>query len=200
MGTRHLIAVQTGGVYKVAQYGQWDGYPQGQGTDVLAFCRDAAKLAALREKAPATTWLTAADYPRIDATPNWPKVYPWLSRDAGADVLGHVADQPAGLGLKNSIDFAADSVMCEWAYVVDLDANVLEAFRGFNRTPVPPSARFAEIERAAGGSADYGHVKLVGRWPLDALPTDDAFVEACEREGDEATNFGAQMAALLRNV
>lgn len=28
MGTRHLTAVVIDGDYKVAQYGQWDGYPE----------------------------------------------------------------------------------------------------------------------------------------------------------------------------
>ena len=52
MGTRHLIAVQLDGEYKIAQYGQWDGYPEGKGIDVLHFLRnrmDEEKLkAALR--------------------------------------------------------------------------------------------------------------------------------------------------------
>lgn len=37
MGTRHLIEVVVDGQIKVAQYGQWDGYPSGQGVDVLKF-------------------------------------------------------------------------------------------------------------------------------------------------------------------
>ena len=40
MGTRHLIAVQLDGEYKIAQYGQWDGYPDGKGIDVLHFLTD----------------------------------------------------------------------------------------------------------------------------------------------------------------
>jgi hypothetical protein len=43
MGTRHLIAAKIDGVYKLAQYGQWDGYPDGQGVAVLDF------LAAFKE-------------------------------------------------------------------------------------------------------------------------------------------------------
>ena len=40
MGTRHLIGVITGGRYKVAQYGQWDGYIKGgQGEAVLEFLK-----------------------------------------------------------------------------------------------------------------------------------------------------------------
>lgn len=37
MGTRNLTAVYLDGQYKVAQYGQWDGYPEGQGITVLTF-------------------------------------------------------------------------------------------------------------------------------------------------------------------
>lgn len=40
MRTRHLIAVQLDGEYKIAQYGQWDGYPEGKGVDVLHFLRN----------------------------------------------------------------------------------------------------------------------------------------------------------------
>lgn len=39
MGTRGLTAVMLGGEYKIAQYGQWDHYPSGQGVTALEFCR-----------------------------------------------------------------------------------------------------------------------------------------------------------------
>jgi len=35
MGTRHLVAVFKDGHYHVAQYGQWDGYPEGCGLMIL---------------------------------------------------------------------------------------------------------------------------------------------------------------------
>lgn len=40
MGTRHLICVSHNDQCKVAQYGQWDGYPAGQGVNILAFLRE----------------------------------------------------------------------------------------------------------------------------------------------------------------
>lgn len=40
MGTRNLTMVMVDGVYKVAQYGQWDGYPSGQGITVFIFSRN----------------------------------------------------------------------------------------------------------------------------------------------------------------
>lgn len=38
MGTRNLTMVQFNNEIKVAQYGQWDGEPDGQGATVLEFC------------------------------------------------------------------------------------------------------------------------------------------------------------------
>jgi hypothetical protein len=48
MGTRHLILVYYKGKYYIAQYGQWDGYPDGQGVVVLTFARDPSNLAKLQ--------------------------------------------------------------------------------------------------------------------------------------------------------
>lgn len=39
MGTRHLIAVCIDGKYPIAQYGQFDGYPEGAGVDILNILR-----------------------------------------------------------------------------------------------------------------------------------------------------------------
>ena len=48
MGTRNLTAVYIDGEYKVAQYGQWDGYPEGQGMTALTFLRDKMDTNSLR--------------------------------------------------------------------------------------------------------------------------------------------------------
>lgn len=37
MGTRHLICIFYKGKWVVAQYGQWDGYPEGQGFKLFRF-------------------------------------------------------------------------------------------------------------------------------------------------------------------
>ena len=48
MGTRHLILVYYKGKYHIAQYGQWDGHPRGQGVTVLGFVRSPENLSKLR--------------------------------------------------------------------------------------------------------------------------------------------------------
>lgn len=185
MGTRHLVAVQVDGEYKIAQYGQWDGYPEGQGATVLAFLRN-ADLDQFREKCRATRWITHEELEdrwgdvgakrggpvTLDIADRFRELYPELSRDTGAKVLRIVHDQPPGVKLKNDIDFAKDSLFCEFAYVIDLDANTFEAYRGFNKQPVEKGRFTGPVEDG------YGPVTLFGVWPLDALPKNQELLDA----------------------
>lgn len=51
MGTRNLtMVIDNQGTLKVAQYGQWDGYPSGQGAVVLAFAKNKDKMHRLEQE------------------------------------------------------------------------------------------------------------------------------------------------------
>ena len=133
MGTRNLTAVMLDGEYKIAQYGQWDGYPSGQGATALRFITN-VDLDAFKEKVRACRFCTQDDYDRVNLDKNWKRNYPELSRDAGAEVLQMVMD--GATLLKNTIGFAGDSLMCEYAYVIDLDKGTFEFFEGWNSEPI----------------------------------------------------------------
>jgi hypothetical protein len=47
MGTRNLIYVYHRGRFVIADYTQWDGYPEGQGERILQFLRLLANLTRL---------------------------------------------------------------------------------------------------------------------------------------------------------
>ena len=47
MGTRNTIRVYLNDELKISQYGQWDGYPSGQGRDLLYFCASPYNMEAL---------------------------------------------------------------------------------------------------------------------------------------------------------
>lgn len=160
MGTRHLVAVVLDGEYKVAQYGQWDGYLGGQGQTVVDFVREKMDLdrfkTAVREcrfvdeQEYEQLWVDAGADPAsgfvsMDVSKKFGEKNPQLSRDAGAGVLSMIQDQGARL-LKNSIAFAGESLFCEYAYVLDLDAERLEIFKGFNTEPLDSSERFHGFE------------------------------------------------------
>ena len=197
MGTRNLTIVHKNGEYKVAQYGQWDGYPSGQGIGVLGFL-SSGKLESLRKNAMKCSFITdeeykdlVKDYTNADADKFFGK-YPQFSRDTGSNILNLVADADDGLKLRDDYSFAADSLFCEWAYVIDLDKNIFQIYKEFNQTPLEASERFFGMvcERYANRkSSDVYHpVKLKKVFSLLDLPTIEEFLEELEPpcEGDES--------------
>ena len=190
MGTRHLIAVQKDGEYKVAQYGQWDGYLDGQGQKILDFFSD-VDLHEFRTKvdncffgtqdqideayAPYTNgdgWMTMEQSNAFKKSE-----FAHLSRDTGADILDVILKSNGPLMLIDQIDFAKDSLFCEYAYVIDLDKDILEIYQGFNKEPLPENARFT-----GDGRDGYFPVKLVASYQLENLPEnfDELLVEEDE--------------------
>ena len=149
MGTRHLIAVQLDGEYKIAQYGQWDGYPEGQGMTTLHFLRsmDEDKFkSALRNSSFISDDELMALWKQYGADDDgmvslsdadrMKKDHPEYSRDTSADILQMVQEHPEGMKLHNQIGFAANGLFCEWAWVIDLDKRTFEGYRGFGSNPL----------------------------------------------------------------
>jgi hypothetical protein len=180
MGTRHLIAVQKNNEYKVAQYGQWDGYLSGQGDSILKFFHE-NDLETFRSKvdncyfgsqqqidevyAPYTDgngWMTMEQSAAFKLSE-----FSHLSRDTGADILDIIMKSDGPLMQVDNIEFAKDSLFCEYAYVIDLDKDILEVYQGFNNDPLPEGARFTG---SSDSGRDYQAVKLVASFPLGNLP------------------------------
>jgi hypothetical protein len=75
--------------------------------------------------------------------------------------------------LKDDSEFAAESLMCEWAYVVDLDNTTFEVYKGFNKTKLTEQDRFY-----MDGIVDeqgYYPVKLLAKYELEYLPSIEEF-------------------------
>lgn len=181
MGTRHLVCVTLDGEFKVAQYGQWDGYPEGQGVGVLAFAREIATtpsaLEAFKAKVRA---LRVADKSELDMS--W-RQRPEFSRDTGSKILQLVASGAAPSVFLQP-EFGADSLFCEWAYNLDLDANAMEVFKGFQKS-AHTEGRFSVMKPDRDNG--YFPVRLVATFKLDSLPSAEDFVAAF-REKEEATS------------
>lgn len=193
MGTRHLTCVVQNGDFKVAQYGQWDGYPEGQGFTVLSFLRGQVAadptLAAFRQAVADSHWVTPEEQAEIDkAFPDewmtmgeaasFREAYPSLTRDTGAGVLALLPCL-----LNDNRAFAADGLFCEWVWLIDLDANVLEAYDGFHKRGEAIEGRFKDME--VGEDSEYLPVSLRASWPLDQLPDEATFLAAFEDEDEE---------------
>lgn len=188
MGTRNLTAVYVDGEYKIAQYGQWDGYPEGQGLTALGFARDGMNEKLFREMLNEVRFLSAEEanaiYHKYGGSDHdielskydvLKRENPGLSRDLGAKILYEVQAGRAKY-LYNNIVFAADGLWCEWAYVIDLDKRTFEVFSGCSQAKLKPGERFYEFHDKEDG--DYGGIHLVNAWNLDALPSDQDFLWA----------------------
>lgn len=196
MGTRHLICVVLDSKYRIAQYGQWDGYPEGQGVDVLDFLRT-ADLDTFKKKLKLVRFATKKDkkekeefFKEIGVNNGWMNMeqanqyhrrYPLLTRDNGAKILTMVYDLKEPAFLEDSIDFAQDSLFCEWAYVIDLDQNQLEVYKGFNENPVKRGRFTSNIADNQG----FYCVKLKKIYPLDDLPSNERFINDLDPKEDE---------------
>jgi hypothetical protein len=199
MGTRHLICVYKNQDFKVAQYGQWDGYPEGQGVGVLNFL-STADLAQFSEAIDgvsfATTerrdaWVEHATEHGVDPEADWVdsriarafgKKHPQWSRDTGAEILSLIESTPS-LKLTDSRTFALDSLFCEWAYVIDFDSGELVAYKGYTKC----EGDYGHFTTLFDGKPDRGYypVTVAGRWMLNDLPTKEDFVGHLEPQEDE---------------
>lgn len=191
MGTRNLTAVFIDGEYKVAQYGQWDGYPAGQGRAALEFLHD-VDLDRFKAAVRNCSWLDDGDVTKLwqdltGRTDGWATMeesdrfrdrYPELHRDTGAKILDLVY-QANGLKLQNHIEFAADGLFCEWAYVIDLDAGTFEVYSGFQTDDC--EGRFKDMD--TGG--EYRPVSLLWSFDFDNLLSVSEFMQLAEEEEEE---------------
>lgn len=188
MGTRNLTAVFMDGEYRVAQYGQWDGYPEGQGITCLNFLRDKMNEKRFREQlnnvhfgneeeldklfsefgASASGSISVENYDRFK------KAYPELHRDTASEILQMIQDGNVRV-LKNDLDFASDGLFCEWAYVIDLDTRRFEVYTGFHKEPLTEKDRFYFLKDKEENG--YSGVHMVFSWSIDDLPTDEVFIK-----------------------
>jgi hypothetical protein len=175
MGTRNLTIVISEGKTKVAQYGQWDGYPEGQGKTVLKFLRK-CDLNVFKEKLKRVSFLTQK---KTDKLWNECKikgdniVYPELSRDTGAKVLQLIYDGKA-VKLWNRSDFLKDSLFCEWVYIIDLDKGKFEVYSSYSKKPLTKKDRFYNVKFKKDSCYP---IKIIKSYSLRKLPTVKQFIK-----------------------
>jgi hypothetical protein len=163
MGTRNLTVVKDlQGTTKIAQYGQWDGYPSYSGIQALNFLRDKYNQQLLSAKLDVVEFVSDEEvdtlYKQFETT-DWENkdflnAYPGLHRDTGVGILGVVANATAPIKSVDNTEFAKDELFCEGVYEVDFRTNkFITTYDG----------------------------KVV-EFDLDNLPSDEAYLEQWEVE------------------
>jgi hypothetical protein len=196
-----LVAVHLNGKYPLAQVGDYRGFPSGQGLTVLEFARSSFNLVNLqttldknRLYTPTAAQLDehrkevkSAELARaermhellrqgdgtLSGLEEW-KVpgQPTLHPHSGADVLQLVADAKHPVPIVCNIDYIKDK-SCRWAYIIDLDANVLEVY-------------LHGMEGIEGRFKDIGGPGYVVKYELTNLPNKKKFLHDCGApESDE---------------
>lgn len=159
MGTRNLICVVKDEQYRVAQYCQWDGYPPGQGKTAFNFLTEQMNEKLFREQLDKVKHLSPEEVKAcwegfgakgqlvpLAICDRFAAALPHLERGFGANILNYVQTTP-NPEVSLQLEFAGDSLFCEWAYVVDMDRRTLEVYRGFNKKPLGAHARFKFLEK-----------------------------------------------------
>ena len=159
MGTRNLTVVKNlEGTTKIAQYGQWDGYPSYSGIQALNFIRDKVYRDNLLVELQNVQFISDEEcdqlYKQFETT-DWENkdflnAYPGLHRDTGIKILEVVANSTDTIKTIDNTDFANDSLFCEGIYEVDFSTNKFTS--NFN--------------------------DIVAMYDLDNLPTDEEYLSA----------------------
>lgn len=132
MGTRGLTMVIHKREVKVAQYGQWDHYPSGQGRIMWSYLNENGieKLKEGLEKCRFIVEGSRKDK-EINGMENWKEKYPQLSRDVGGGILEMIAENQEDIfWLSDQREFRNDNIFCEYTYIIDLDKNEFQIFQG----------------------------------------------------------------------
>jgi hypothetical protein len=229
MGTRHLICVFYRGRFVIAQYGQFDGYPEVQGLAVITFLLAPGNIARLKAGLTHTYTPTAEEVEEmtrsiarqgeeyhaalvrgeVSVMSRMKPTCPSMWRETSAGVLEVVAGATAAGGavpIYQELGFIHDGLFCEWAYVVDLDAEVLEVYSGVEKEREGSSQRLKDVDGAEKGWVPA----LVKSFAFGELPgTKDDLVreinEAIEVRAREALarqqrNCGGDDAAVVSAV
>jgi hypothetical protein len=153
MGTRYMTIVVAQGEYKVAQYGHYSGDLQGAGVDICKFIRA----------------MDIDDFTRSIMALE--KADPEVVTCVGADILPMIASGQV-TRIATYLNFVADSLHCEYAYVLNLDLELLEVYRGSNTTPLNEEERFFDwtsLARSYSDEVTYYPVKQIAEVPFEQL-------------------------------
>lgn len=133
MGTRNLTKViDKDGITRVAQYGQWDGYPEYTGTRILDFIKEykmTDKIENSLFKARFITDEEAETYSKpftsdegwmnMEQGATFSSMYPSLTRDTGCDIIKVLVYSNGDVPLVDNSDFENDDLMCEGVYTLN---------------------------------------------------------------------------------
>ena len=129
MGTRHKqTVINKMGEKKIQQYGQWDGYPEGQGVDILNYLKN-GNLKIYQDNLEKIPIITDEQIDAVESVDDWDKEYPYLSRDCGAKIHQMIENGDVMFVQHITDEFA--KYWCVGFYTIDFKNNLfISEYRG----------------------------------------------------------------------
>lgn len=209
MGTRGAIGFIVNGEEKVS-YNHMDSYPSCLGKELLKVLTTVSDLDILRENVRKISMVDSGDVPELSSeevenlqeftNTSVSQGNDWYSilRESQGSIQPYCRQENPLRYMTDAKSFLYDSLFCEYAYIVNLDTNMVEFYRGFNhhidapgRYACPPALK-EEINAVATNesSQDYYGVALVGEAPIEAFmqATDEqinSFIDKIEKYMEE---------------
>jgi hypothetical protein len=145
MGTRHhQKVINKWGELKVSQYGQWDGYPNGQGFDILNYLKQ-GNLDKYQEELDKLHLITDEEVKIVATDPKWQENYPYMSRDCGSKI--HQMIEDGEVKFVQFIDDEEAKRWCQGFYTIDFQQNKFIAefngvIREYSLSDLPTDEQF----------------------------------------------------------
>ena len=149
MGTRNLTKViDADGITRVAQYGQWDGYPEYTGKRILDFINEYKMIDKIEKSLSKARFITPAESDEIfkpyvdddgmmtfEQGADFSTMFPSLTRDTGCDILRVLVYSNATVPLQDESDFENDDLFCEGVYIINFqDRTYTTKYGGFEES------------------------------------------------------------------
>lgn len=202
MSTRGAVYITKGKDILAGTYNHYDSYPDGLGLDILRILTK-ENIANIRNNISKVVMHTRDEIlEKCFNVAGGKEEYSKLSVDMrnniyravcegmgiqeydGENLVQMIADGEAKeiLGDKT---FVADSVFCEYAYVIDLETNRFEVYYGFNKHPLKENARFKyleDIQSKENKTRRYYPCRIVVSFDLNNLPDKKEFCDEVAKE------------------
>lgn len=179
MSTRGIMGFRLDGKDKLA-FNHWDSYPEGLGEQVVNQFNDLYKffgLEFIKDRVRNLQLINPETYrkPTYDEEKKFEQYcdFRWGGSSDNWNCLlektqGELkATLECGIMIDNH-EFIVNSLFCEWAYIINLDDNVIEAYKGFQKDPHDKGRYSALKHEYTGGDVYYG-CALVATFSFDNL-------------------------------
>lgn len=219
MGTRGAIGFIVNGEEKVS-YNHMDSYPSYLGKELLKDLTTISNLNVLYENVRRISMVDACDVPELSpeeianlkefTNTSVGQGDDWYSilRESQGSIQPYCRQENPLRYMTDAKGFLYDSLFCEFAYIVNLDTNMVEFYRGSNhhldapgRYACPPALK-AEFNAVATNkpNGDYCGVALVGEAPIEAFmqATDEQIDTFIEKLEEYMANFDYENAKTLQ--